>query len=46
MLNAKKLQSVTKYIDTWSKSVNIFKTFERVQHPPPQLNVVSEVQAT
>ena len=35
MFNARKLQSVTKYIDTWSKSVNIFKTFERVQHPLP-----------
>ena len=26
------LQSVTKYIETWSKPVNIFKTFERVQY--------------
>ena len=28
------LQLVTKYIETWSKSVYIFKTFERLQYMP------------
>ena len=37
------LQSVTKYVETWSKPINIFETFERVQYmpilmpPPPTL---------
>ena len=44
------LQSVTKYIETWSKPANIFKTFERVQYMstpiPPHMPLhpyVSEV---